>query len=96
MAKENRDFLIPVASVKKNGNFVPLQMEINGTDWNVAFTSHEEAARGEKTALFCTNLYTMISGQDEIMELMINPFGDCFAFNETIIEIFKEGCFREC
>ena len=92
MAKQNREFLVPVTDASKDG-FCPNIMDYQKKEWVAAFTSRKEYDRkaGEET-LYAVNLYSLICGEVHNEGLLINPWGECFVFDKKLIEVFKAGC----
>lgn len=66
-----------------------LQMQSDdGKRWNVAFTSLEEAAKGEKTATVTIPMENVLKGAKDFKQeagIAINPFGKTFLFSKELI-----------
>lgn len=67
-----------------------LQMQSDdGKRWNVAFTSLEEASKGEKTTTVTIPMENVLRGAKDFKQeagIAINPFGKAFLFSKELIE----------
>ena len=66
-----------------------VQMQADdGKRWNVAFTSMEEAAKGQKTATVTIPMENVLKGAKEFKQeegIVINPYGKMFLFSKEMI-----------